>query len=78
MSNGVKVPDQLAAAFDDLIIHDVAVNAAMARFLAEQKAVVMKSKELWLETMRVMGLSGEWRYADGMVYPVVTEQKDVA
>jgi hypothetical protein len=39
MSNGVKVPDQLAAAFDDLIIHDVAVNAAMDRFLTEQRAM---------------------------------------
>ena len=71
MSNGgVKLPEELRAAFEDLIAHDIALNAAASRFLEQQKAVVLKSRELWKETMSVMNLTGEYRYNDGAIYPV--------
>ncbi len=75
MSNGgVKLPDELHAAFEDLIAHDIALNAAASRFLEQQKAVVLKSRELWKETMAVMNLTGKYRYNDGAIYPVEVKQ----
>ncbi len=79
MSNGgVKLPEELRAAFEDLIAHDIALNAAASRFLEQQKAVILRSRELWKEVESVMKISGEWRYSDGLIYPPVEVKEDAA
>jgi hypothetical protein len=74
LSNGVKVPEDLAVLFDEMIADTMAIQFKMANFSAiihqEQKEVAMKAKDLWAEAMQRMGLTGEWRYVDGIAYPM--------
>ena len=71
---GVKVPDDIRALFDNLIADTVACQHKYANFSAviheEQKELSVRAKNLWAKTMEAAGLQGEWRYEDGMVYPV--------
>lgn len=72
--SGVKVPDDLREEFDDLLIDSNTLLAKHANFShvihEEQKALVIRSKLLWTEALEIMGLQGEWRYKDGILYPV--------
>jgi hypothetical protein len=74
LSPGVKVPDDLREAFEDLIVDNTTMHAKYLNFCQalheEQKALVLRSKELWAEARSTMGLEGEWRYLDGRVHPM--------
>jgi hypothetical protein len=74
--NSLKVPGELVAAFEDLILDTKAIEAKYSHFVAaihnEQKAVAVKARELWKETRSVMNLPQgvEYNYNDGELYPV--------
>ena len=74
--NSLKVPGELVAAFEDLILDTKAIEAKYSHFVAaihnEQKAVAVKARELWKETRSVMNLSphSEYNYVDGELIPV--------
>jgi hypothetical protein len=74
LNSGVKVPEDLAVLFDEMIADTMTIQYKMANFSAaihqEQKEVALKAKQLWAETMQRMGLTGEWRYVDGIAYPI--------
>ena len=71
---GIPVPDELNAAFQDLIDDTKAIEAKYAHFCAaihaEQKSLAVIASDLWRETKSVLKLEGNWRYDGGMVHPV--------
>ena len=73
--NCLKVPSELVAAFDDLILDTKAIEAKYSHFVAaihnEQKAVALKARDLWKEARNVMALppDAEYNYHDGNLYP---------
>ncbi len=74
--SGLQVPEELKAAFEDLIADTKAIEAKYSHFTQaihnEQKTIAIKARELWKEARNVMGLTpgAEYNYNDGNLYPV--------
>jgi hypothetical protein len=71
--NGVRLPENLRNRFEDLSADNEALKAKYANFCQaihdEQKMLTIVAKDLWTQTIFELGLEGEWRYENGMVYP---------
>lgn len=74
MSDGLPVPDELNQAFEEIHNGQLALqfkaDAFSRTIQTEAHALAVASKDVWDETKAVMGLQGNWRYEDGMLYPV--------
>lgn len=73
-TDGIAVSDELREEFEDLATDDMTLRAKFANFSqaiqAEQRALLVRSKEIWAEVLFTMKLEGKWRYENGKVYPV--------
>jgi len=73
-SNGIKVPEELKKAFDELHDGQLAlqykVDAFSRTINAESHALAVSAKHTWAEAKAVMNLEGDWKYENGMVYPL--------
>lgn len=70
----IRAPETLDQRFRELADDDATVRAKFVNFSMiihdEQKAVALKAKSLWAQTIHDLGLEGEWRYEDGWFLPV--------
>lgn len=73
-SNGLEVPNELKKAFDEISMVQLTlqfkVDAFSRTINAETRAIAVMSKSVWNEAKATMNLQGDWRYENGMLYPL--------
>ena len=71
---GRKVPDEIRTAFDEIHLEQMGLvikaDAFQVSINKEVQRIAIASKHLWDEAKAVMNLEGDWRYENGIVYPV--------
>lgn len=77
-SDGLTVPEELKLAFDELHSSQLAlqfkVDAFSRTVQAEAHALAVASKATWEEAKAVMNLQGDWKYENGVVYPLTLSE----
>lgn len=72
--DGQKIPDNLKQRFDELATLQTTlqmkVDAFSRSLQMEAHAIAVAYKRAWDETKSTLHLEGDWRYQDGMVYPM--------
>lgn len=73
-SNGLVIPVELNQAFEDIHANQLALQLKADMFSravhSEAQALAVASKAVWDEAKAVMKLQGDWKYENGMLYPL--------